>query len=183
MATNVGKVGIVMKGTWSSSATYEVLDAVQYNNGTYIAKQAVPANTAPTNTTYWQAAMIPDSESYSLSGIGLEYQSAGSTPPTYTMSSISSFVRTGTTVSFYLYFSISNVGSGNILKVTGLPAAPANPRVSVHLGGSAIGSISEAIAVGTDSTIIFHKPNGSNVAYSDITTGDLFVSGTFALKI
>ena len=57
MATLVGKVGIVMKGAWSSSATYEVLDAVSYNNGLYIAKQAVPANTVPTNTTYWQTAV------------------------------------------------------------------------------------------------------------------------------
>lgn len=57
MATDLGKVGIVMKGTWSSSATYEVLDAVSYNNGIYIAKQAVPANTVPTNTTYWQVGL------------------------------------------------------------------------------------------------------------------------------
>ena len=56
MATLVGKVGIVMKGDWSSSPTYEALDAVSYNGGLYIAKQAVPANTAPTNTTYWQIA-------------------------------------------------------------------------------------------------------------------------------
>lgn len=57
MATDLGKVGIVTKGTWSSSATYEILDAVSYNGGLYIAKQAVPANTAPTNTTYWQEAL------------------------------------------------------------------------------------------------------------------------------
>lgn len=57
MATDLGKVGIVMKGDWSSSATYEVLDAVSYNGGLYIAKQDVSANTAPTNTTYWQAAV------------------------------------------------------------------------------------------------------------------------------
>lgn len=57
MATDLGKVGIVMKGTWSSSATYEVLDAVSYNGSLYIAKQAVPANTTPTNTTYWQTAL------------------------------------------------------------------------------------------------------------------------------
>lgn len=57
MATLVGKVGIVMKGAWSSSTAYEVLDAVSYNNGLYIAKQAVPANTVPTNTTYWQLAL------------------------------------------------------------------------------------------------------------------------------
>lgn len=57
MATDIGKVGIVMKGTWSSSTTYEVLDAVYYNNSTYISKQAVPAGTLPTNTTYWQVAL------------------------------------------------------------------------------------------------------------------------------
>ena len=57
MATDLGKVGIVMKGAWSSSATYEVLDAVSYNDGLYIAKQAVPANTLPTNATYWQVAV------------------------------------------------------------------------------------------------------------------------------
>lgn len=56
MATDLGKVAMRMRGSWSSSATYEVLDAVTYSNGLYIAKQAVPANTAPTNTTYWQAA-------------------------------------------------------------------------------------------------------------------------------
>lgn len=56
MATLVGKVGMVTKGAWSSSATYEILDVVSYNGGLYIAKQAVPANTAPTNTTYWQNA-------------------------------------------------------------------------------------------------------------------------------
>lgn len=58
MATDLGKVGMVTKGTWSSSATYEVLDVVYYNSETYIAKQAVPANTAPTNTTYWQPALV-----------------------------------------------------------------------------------------------------------------------------
>ena len=57
MATNLGKVGIVMKGDWSSSETYEVLDAVSYSGSLYIAKQNVPANTLPTNTTYWQLAI------------------------------------------------------------------------------------------------------------------------------
>lgn len=57
MATDIGKVGIVMKGDWSSSATYEVLDAVSYENGLYIAKYSVPAGTEPTNTTYWQKAI------------------------------------------------------------------------------------------------------------------------------
>lgn len=57
MATDLGKVGMVTKGTWNSASTYEVLDVVSYNNGVYIAKQAVPANTLPTNTTYWQEAL------------------------------------------------------------------------------------------------------------------------------
>jgi len=57
MATDLGKVGMRARGDWSNSATYEVLDAVSYAGGLYIAKQAVPANTAPTNTTYWQVAL------------------------------------------------------------------------------------------------------------------------------
>ena len=59
MATDLGKVGIVMKGAYNSANTYEELDAVKYNTGTYIAKQAVPAGTTPTNTTYWQEALTP----------------------------------------------------------------------------------------------------------------------------
>ena len=54
MATDLGKVGIRMRETWNSSTAYEVLDAVTYQGSLYIAKQAVPANTVPTNTTYWQ---------------------------------------------------------------------------------------------------------------------------------
>lgn len=59
MATDLGKVGMRARGDWSSSATYEVMDVVSYNRGLYIAKQAVPANTLPTNTTYWQVALAP----------------------------------------------------------------------------------------------------------------------------
>lgn len=57
MATLVGKVGMVAKGDWSSGSTYEVMDVVTYSGGTYIAKQAVPAGTLPTNTTYWQVGI------------------------------------------------------------------------------------------------------------------------------
>lgn len=56
-ATDLGKVGMIMRGDWSSSLTYEEMDVVSYNGGTYIAKQAVPANTLPTDTTYWQSAI------------------------------------------------------------------------------------------------------------------------------
>lgn len=57
MATDLGKVGMVTKGTYSSASTYEALDVVYYQNATYIARQSVPVNTAPTNTTYWQKAV------------------------------------------------------------------------------------------------------------------------------
>ena len=66
MATDLGKVGIVAKGGWSNSVAYEVLDAVTYNDGFYIARQAVPAGTLPTNTTYWQKAVSNVMRRYSL---------------------------------------------------------------------------------------------------------------------
>ena len=57
MATDLGKVGMRLRGTYNAANTYEVLDVVTYNNGLYIAKTSVPANTAPTNTTYWQVGL------------------------------------------------------------------------------------------------------------------------------
>lgn len=54
---DLGKVGIVTKGAYNPANTYETLDAVYYLGETYLAKQNVPANTAPTNTTYWQKAL------------------------------------------------------------------------------------------------------------------------------
>ena len=57
MATNIGRVGMVMKGNYNSANTYSALDVVSYQQGLYVAKQNVPAGTTPANTTYWQAAI------------------------------------------------------------------------------------------------------------------------------
>lgn len=55
--TDLGKVGIVMKGNYNSANDYEELDVVNYQNGLYIAIQDAPAGTLPTDTTYWQPAL------------------------------------------------------------------------------------------------------------------------------
>ncbi|MBQ6520901.1 MAG: metallophosphoesterase [Anaerolineaceae bacterium] len=51
--TNIGKVTPVVKGTFSSTATYERLDMVVSGGVSYIAKSAVPAGQTPPNGTYW----------------------------------------------------------------------------------------------------------------------------------
>lgn len=75
MATDIGKVGIVMKGSYNSENTYEVLDAVNYNSALYIAKQNVPAGTLPTNTSYWQNVLnnsnCPEDKNY-MTGAGAD---------------------------------------------------------------------------------------------------------------
>lgn len=50
-----GKVRMTPKGEYDSTEAYEVLDMVLNDTGTkfYVAKQAVPAGTALTNTEYW----------------------------------------------------------------------------------------------------------------------------------
>lgn len=40
-------------GNWSDAKAYEPLTIVQYMGSSYTSKQAVPAGTLPTNTTYW----------------------------------------------------------------------------------------------------------------------------------
>lgn len=51
---SIGKVRYVWKGTWSSTATYDILDRVQDADGyVYESIKAVPAGTELTNETYW----------------------------------------------------------------------------------------------------------------------------------
>lgn len=75
MATDLGKVGMRLRGTYNAANSYEVLDVVTYNNGLYIAKTSVPANTLPTNTTYWQVALdlsniYPTDQALTIPGSG-----------------------------------------------------------------------------------------------------------------
>lgn len=53
MSSVAGKVLMLFKGDYDSSATYAVLDVVLYQGLSYVAKQTTTGN-APTNTTYWQ---------------------------------------------------------------------------------------------------------------------------------
>ena len=106
MATDLGKVGIVMKGDWSSSATYEALDAVSYNNGLYIAKQAVPANTTPTNTTYWQQAI----SGFSISPIS---ETKAVNPSPTTLSYVGLSVTIPANKAFAVYYNISYINKIN----------------------------------------------------------------------
>lgn len=49
----LGKVVPIARGTYNSSTQYAILDIVEYNGSSYIAKTNVQGQ-APTNTTYWQ---------------------------------------------------------------------------------------------------------------------------------
>lgn len=51
--TNLGRVGMVLRGEYSPSTSYERLDVVYYQKGAYCARTAV-SGVAPTNSTYWQ---------------------------------------------------------------------------------------------------------------------------------
>lgn len=52
---SLGKVSVVVKGTWNNAATYERLDIVKHNGGSYIAIQDVPIGRPVTDTDYWMA--------------------------------------------------------------------------------------------------------------------------------
>ena len=51
---SAGRVLFIPKGEWNDTDTYSMLDLVSYNGSSYVAKTSVPANTLPTNTSYWQ---------------------------------------------------------------------------------------------------------------------------------
>ena len=51
---SIGKVRYVWKGTWSATASYDILDRVQDSDGfIYESIKAVPAGTELTNENYW----------------------------------------------------------------------------------------------------------------------------------
>ena len=150
MATDLGKVGIVMKGTWSSSATYEVLDAVSYNNGLYIAKQAVPANTLPTNTTYWQVAV---DMGYPKTAVGVTAESD------FTIETNKSY-RIGDVVYLNLYISTPTAVTTRI-KCASIDSSAMNPPVVIRYCGAA------APALGNAASLI-------NTGYIN-TSGEIFV--------
>ena len=56
MATqNLGRVGLVLRGTWSSSTDYAALDVVSHDGNSWAARRG-STNVEPTtgNSSYWQ---------------------------------------------------------------------------------------------------------------------------------
>lgn len=51
----VGRVGIVPRGAYNATTTYEPLDLVEYNGGSYVNKSGC-VSMDPTHTTYWQVS-------------------------------------------------------------------------------------------------------------------------------
>lgn len=131
---DVGKVGIVTKGAWSNSATYEVLDAVSYSGGLYIAKQAVPAGTLPTNATYWQTAL--DLSSMVYEDISGNITATGATVTT------ANRARLGKFVALVLVLTITDTSN---ISVSGVPAAAANVFVGMASIGGGLTTINYSI--------------------------------------
>lgn len=63
------KITFTPKGDYDSSKEYEILDIVNYNKCTYLAKCNVPANTFVTNKNYWMEVYLV--EGTSNGGVGM----------------------------------------------------------------------------------------------------------------
>lgn len=64
---SAGKILIMPKGEWNIETTYEMLDLVSYNGGSWIAKKTV-VGIEPTeaNTEYWQNMMRENIENFTF---------------------------------------------------------------------------------------------------------------------
>lgn len=98
--TDIGRVGMVTKGAYNSASTYEALDVVNDNGGTYIAKQGVPAGIAPTNTTYWQPALVVSSQASGLQN--------WTSPENSSINGAYRAVRSNNVVTIQIYFNVLN---------------------------------------------------------------------------
>lgn len=58
---NAGRIGFVIKGDYSNTATYDFLDVVYFGNSSYVAKKLTIGNEPENNSEYWQVlAKLPD---------------------------------------------------------------------------------------------------------------------------
>ena len=54
---DAGRIGFLIKGTYDNTATYDFLDAVYYNNATYVAKKLTVGNKPQSSSEFWQVLM------------------------------------------------------------------------------------------------------------------------------
>lgn len=52
--TNAGRIGFLIKGDYSPTATYDFLDVVFYDHASYVAKKLTTGNVPVRNNEYWQ---------------------------------------------------------------------------------------------------------------------------------
>lgn len=89
MSESAGRVLMIPKGTYSPTTTYDPLDAVKYEQNSYVCKQTSRGN-LPTNTTYWQpltdvtADEVPTEDSTNLVQSGGVYSAIDSVNQTLT---------------------------------------------------------------------------------------------------
>ena len=69
MSAIAGRVLLIPKGAYISSATYRMLDVVSYNGNSYVAKQTTTGNTPSADNEYWMI-LASGSAVASISDIG-----------------------------------------------------------------------------------------------------------------
>lgn len=127
---SAGKVRMTPKGTYDSTAAYEILDIVTNSSGTasYVAKKAVPAGTVLTNTEYWEVIVsVEDSDAgtieynstaqYNTNTVGNTLQNVESTTQKYnlvTAHSRADFVETVGDIDSYITVVDDSEGDYNI---------------------------------------------------------------------
>lgn len=81
MATiNLGNVGLVPKGTWSSSTTYNRLEFVEHDGSSYVALASSTNVTPGTDSTKWQLLAQAGSQGQSAIKTRIDYTASETTP-------------------------------------------------------------------------------------------------------
>lgn len=111
MSEIAGRVLMIPKGTYSPTTTYDPLDAVKYEQNSYVCKQTSRGN-LPTNTTYWQPLTDVTADEIPTEGSTNLVQSGG------VYSALTTINQTLTNNVSGIYDVIGKTGSKNWLKLT-----------------------------------------------------------------
>lgn len=152
--TNLGRVAVVPKGTWSAG-TYKALDLVRYNDASYIAKSTTTA--LPTDTTYW-TLVVSDGATGSTGPAG----PTGSTGPAGSVLSVSALTlgTTGTD----LTSTVANSTSSPTITLNVPTASATNRGVLSTTDWTTFNNKQAAITFGTGVQTWIGTPSSANLA-------------------
>lgn len=176
MSTSAGRVLIIPKGEYDSTATYNMLDVVYDQNGSFICKKTSTGNApdAEQDTEYWQRLAIPSNDVGDLSDLNTTAKSSAVAAINEVLGDIGTLSNLETTTKSSIVAAINEIVESYIPIVITANNVSSLP---VTVNNSAIKADMEIIQYYLSSESAYIKTSGISISNGSITLSGT-ISGT-----